>query len=237
MGRKYIDYTGKIINNVYIKEVDQNSGGAGKHKRWICICPYCKKEFSAQSNHIKDKILYSCKDCRNRYGFNDLSGQTFGLLYVKERIYELKNGTKYLCNCKCGKTCIVDGRYLTYGSIKSCGCLKSSYEILIKNILTKNKIAFEKEKTFDNCKDINALRFDFYIPQLNLLIEMQGEQHFKAVSFWGGEEGLKKRQQHDELKRQFCKNNNYKLLEIKYNEDIEQKINEEIVWPLRKQTD
>lgn len=237
MGRKYIDYTGKIINNVLIKGVDTTSGGAGKHKRWVCVCPYCKNTFTAQSNHIRDGALYSCKECRNHYGFNDLSGQTFGYLYVKERLYDIKDSTKYLCICKCGNQHITDGRHLKSGSVKSCGCLKSSYEELIIKILTENNIIYEKEKTFNECKDKRELPFDFYIPELNLLIEMQGEQHFKEVPFWGGKEGLIKRLHHDELKKQFCENNNYKLLRIKYNEDIEQRINEEIVWPLRKQKD
>lgn len=234
MGRKYIDYTGQIINNVLIKGIDPNSGGAGKHKKWICVCPYCQNTFTAQSNHIKEKVLYSCKNCKNHYGFENLIGQTFGYLYVKERLYDIKTGTKYLCICKCGNQHIVDGRHLKSGSVKSCGCLKSSYEDLIAKILDDNKIKYEKQKYFKNCKDEKILPFDFYIPELNLLIEMQGEQHFKAVSFWGGEEGLIKRQYHDKIKKDFCKNSGYNLLEIKYNEDIEQKINEEIVWLLRK---
>lgn len=237
MGRKYIDYTGKIINNVFIKGVDPNSGGAGKHKRWICLCPYCNETFTAQSNHIRDGILYSCKKCNTHYGFENLSGQTFGYLYVKERLYDIKNGTKYLCLCKCGNQHIVDGRHLKSGSVQSCGCLKSSYEDLITKILTKNNIKFEKEKIFPECKDQKVLPFDFYIPELQLLIEMQGEQHFKEVAFWGGEDGLKLRQYHDQLKQDFCKSSGYNLLIIKYNEDIEQRINEEIVWPLRKQKD
>ena len=62
MGRKYIDYTGEIINNVLIKGVDPDSGGAGKHKRWLCVCPYCNKIFTAQSNHIKKKYYILVKN-------------------------------------------------------------------------------------------------------------------------------------------------------------------------------
>lgn len=64
---------------------------------------------------------------------------------------------------------------------------------------------------------------------------MQGEQHYKEVAYWGGEKGYQLRLLHDDMKRQFCKANEYNYLEIKYNEDIERKVNEEIVRPLRKQ--
>ena len=39
---------------------------------------------------------------------------------------------------------------------------------------------------------------------------MQGEQHFKEIPFWGGKEGLKIRQYHDKIKKDFCKNSGYR---------------------------
>ena len=45
MGRKYIDLTNTTMENgLYIKELAPGTGGAGKHKKWICVCPICKKE-------------------------------------------------------------------------------------------------------------------------------------------------------------------------------------------------
>jgi len=59
------------------------------------------------------------------------------------------------------------------------------------------------------------LRFDFYIPSLNLCIEFQGEQHYgKQTGFF--KSSYKTTQKHDKLKRQYCQDHNIKLLEISY---------------------
>ena len=46
-----------------------------------------------------------------------------------------------------------------------------------------NNIEFKKEKKFKDCKDKYQLPFDFYLPQYNLCIEFDGEQHFNPSSF------------------------------------------------------
>ena len=66
------------------------------------------------------------------------------------------------------------------------------------------------------------LKFDFYLPQYNLCIEYQGEQHYIPVEYWGGEEELKKNQEYDLLKKNYCKDNKISLLEIKYDIPLEQ---------------
>ena len=60
------------------------------------------------------------------------------------------------------------------------------------------------------------LPFDFFIPSLNCLIEYDGEQHFRPVSRFGGEEGFEKLRQRDELKNQYSKKNGIKLIRIPY---------------------
>lgn len=51
-----------------------------------------------------------------------------------------------------------------------------------------------------------------------LLIEYDGEQHFKPVKGWGGEEGLKGVQLRDSIKNTYCKDHNIPLLRIPYTE-------------------
>ena len=82
------------------------------------------------------------------------------------------------CKCDCGNIIVVFGKYLDNGHVSSCGCLKSLGENKIQEILTKLNISFEKEKTFDSCRfeDTKALaRFDFYLPDYNIIIEYDGE--------------------------------------------------------------
>lgn len=97
--------------------------------------------------------------------------------------------------------------------------LKSKPVIEIQNFLKTCDIMFEMEKKFDSCKNINHLPFDFYIPELNLLIEYDGIQHFKPIEYFGGEEGLAEQQRNDEIKNKYCYDNNITLLRIKYSDD------------------
>lgn len=54
----------------------------------------------------------------------DLTNRTFGKLKVVKRAENSNSGQpRWLCECRCGKTCIVDGRFLKNGAVKSCGCL------------------------------------------------------------------------------------------------------------------
>ena len=57
-----------------------------------------------------------------------------------------------------------------------------------------------------------------------MCIEYDGLQHYKSISHWGGEDGLKERKYNDELKSHYCLDNNIKLFRIKYNDDITSKL-------------
>ena len=101
-------------------------------------------------------------------------------------------------------------------------CQESKGERSVTNILEKHKISYERQKKFDDCRNVfnkkvcRKLPFDFYIPLLNCLIEYDGEQHFRPVSKFGGEEGFKKLRQRDELKNQYCEEKGIKLIRIPY---------------------
>ena len=101
----------------------------------------------------------------------------------------------------------------------------------ISEILSENSIVYEREKTFDGCKTSLLLRFDFYIPSINTVIEYDGEQHFKAIDIFGGEEALERQKNNDKIKNDFCENSNIQILRISYLEknDIEKIIHENIV--------
>lgn len=94
-----------------------------------------------------------------------------------------------------------------------CKRFNSKGEIKIKKFLDNNNIYYEQQKHF---KELNQLSFDFYIPNKNVLIEYQGEQHFHSIKFFGGEAKYLKQIENDSIKREFCKNNNFILLEIEY---------------------
>lgn len=107
-----------------------------------------------------------------------------------------------------------------------CGCVKcvsSKGEKKIINILSSLKVRFKSQFKFDDCRAVNPLPFDFYLPDYNMVIEYQGEQHYKPVQFGGMpiEEAIRNFdicKAHDEIKSNYCDRNNIKLLSIPYTE-------------------
>ena len=98
-------------------------------------------------------------------------------------------------------------------------CKKSFGENLIAKYLSEKNIYFEREKTFSKCRGLKRmLPFDFYLSQYNLLIEFDGEQHHKIINYWGGKEKFSKQIVNDNIKNDFAKKENIKLLRIKYSE-------------------
>lgn len=53
----------------------------------------------------------------------------------------------------------------------------------IRTFLTKNKIQFVCEKQFKNLRYKRPLKIDFYLPEYNLSIEADGQQHFYENSY------------------------------------------------------
>ena len=72
------------------------------------------------------------------------------------------------------------------------------------------------EKTFDDLLHKNKLRFDFYIPEQNLLIEYDGEQHFRPVAHFNGDVGFQKTQTRDRLKNEYAEKHGIRLIRIPY---------------------
>ncbi len=101
---------------------------------------------------------------------------------------------------------------------------KSKGELLIIEYLTVNNILYEYQKMFIDCKDINTLKFDFYIPSINTCIEYNGIQHYKSIKYFGGEYALLSNIKRDNIKKEYCNINDIKLIIFKYNQTEEEVI-------------
>jgi hypothetical protein len=99
----------------------------------------------------------------------------------------------------------------------------SRAETKIEWLLKKHNIIFEKQKKFDfirNPKSKRLLTFDFYLPEYNLCIEYDGEQHFNPWRLkQGGEERLLKIKERDAVKTQLCAKHDISLLRISFKEE------------------
>jgi hypothetical protein len=97
-------------------------------------------------------------------------------------------------------------------------CSLSKGEKSIIGILEDSKIEYVSQYKFDKCLSGNniKLRFDFYLPKYNLCIEYDGEQHYKPIVFFGGEENFIEQKKRDEIKDLFCVENSIYLLRISF---------------------
>ena len=148
----------------------------------------------------------------------DITGQKFNYLTVLERDGTINKKVTWKCQCDCGTIVKIKGTSLLHG-VQSCGCLKSKGEQKISNILSQNNIKYEVQKTFSTCRFQNGKLafFDFYLPDYNILIEYDGEQHyFYRNEGWNTKENFKKTKERDIYKNNWCIQNNIKLIRIPY---------------------
>lgn len=96
-----------------------------------------------------------------------------------------------------------------------CYQFKSAGEQKIMMYLEEHKINYIPQKTFSPLNK-KTYRFDFYIPEFNLAIEYQGEQHYKEKTCF--KDKLEVIQKRDKIKKQYCKDNGIFLEEIPYTE-------------------
>lgn len=137
-------------------------------------------------------------------------------------------GKRYELSIKCG---ICGNTFnISYSSYmksihKKCPtCSKSAsgYEIIIRDILDKNNINYKSEYSFNDCKDVLPLHFDFYLFDYNLCIEYDGEYHYMPlkISKSDTEKDIQARyekiQRHDKIKNDYCLSHNINLLRIPY---------------------
>lgn len=96
----------------------------------------------------------------------------------------------------------------------SCDRCSSSYsrnERLVSAIFTKMGEYYKPQKYFKDCVMESQLPFDFYLPQYNMVIETHGEQHYKDINYFSNYNDVIKS---DEIKKQYCIDNDIKYCEI-----------------------
>lgn len=97
-------------------------------------------------------------------------------------------------------------------------CNESHMESLTRQYLIEHNITFESQKRFPDCRYQHELPFDFYVPEDNTLIELDGRQHFKEIPYFDQREGLAIRTRRDTIKDQYCTDKGINLLRIGYSE-------------------
>lgn len=182
-------------------------------------CLQCNKDErkNRQNGHKPDTTKF-----RNEifiYRCNRIFGNKY--LYAKTKYNTQKHEITVTCK-KHGDFIVNAKRHLDGSGCALCGDAIteeagiSSGEAVISLLLEKMGIQFDTQKTFSGCRDKNPLRFDFYLPKYNLLIEYDGEQHFKPIKIWGGEKAFKGVRRRDAIKNKYAADNGIDLLRIPY---------------------
>ena len=205
----------KVIEKAYI--------GKDRAQYWKCQCD-CGNIIYVNTANLKRGHTNSCGCYRisqlQKKICLDLTNKKFGKLTAIKPTNKRNNSSSSIiweCLCDCGNICYYPANELNANRYISCGCaISSKGETIIQQILRENKINFIRQKTFESCKDKQALPFDFFITEKKYLIEFDGRQHFKPIDFFGGDLAFQKCQKHDKIKNQWCKNHNIPLIRIPY---------------------
>lgn len=204
---------------------------------WKCLCD-CGNICYVQTRKLRCGNTKSCgciiKDIMGPKLYKDITGMRSGRLVAIEPTEErMHRQVLWRCKCDCGGETYANTTDFINNRIMSCGCLNSKGEEIIAGYLSKRNIKYKKGYNF---KDLylngdphrSRLKFDFGLlddkKNLLCLIEFQGIQHYMKVSRNGFCD--QQRLITDPMKREYCKAHNIVLYEIKYDDNIEEKLEE-----------
>ena len=192
-------------------------------EKCIFHCDKCGIDFEQSPSKLINQHLYGCncqstKKITNEQFLERLGSECLNEYEILEKYINIDTKISFK-HKPCG--CIFKlepDKFLNRYNKKYCPICyykKSHGEILIHKFLEQNNYEYQKEFSFP---DLKNLRFDFYLPDKNIIFEYDGEQHFYPIEFFGGEEVLKFTQERDQLKNKYCIENQIQLFRIPYTE-------------------
>ena len=201
-------YTGTKNNITLICKICKTEFIVNSHNHLNSVDGGCKicaiKKVSESKRLTQEEVIKRCKERENEKEY-DYSKIKYIDAYTKIEIVCKKHGSFWMLP------------YNFYGNYQDCPrCFESKAEKEIENFLISKNIAYKHQMSFPDLKDERKLFYDFYLEKQNLLIECQGEQHYRPVEYFGGEEKFKLQKYHDKLKKEYSLKHNYNFLEIPY---------------------
>ncbi len=187
------------IHGIFLQRPNDHLNGQG--------CPDCKKI-----------TLKNIKTMSN-YEFIDRAIKIHGDKYDYSLVDYNRTDNKVKIICK--KHGIFEQRPHNHLNGQGCKkCKMSNGEFVISEYLKNKNIKFKYQKTFKNCRSPKnrPLLFDFYLPEYNTIIEYDGEQHYIKTEIFGGDKSFENLQLYDEIKDNFCKETNIRIIRIPYYE-------------------
>ena len=92
----------------------------------------------------------------------------------------------------------------------------SKGEQLIKSILENENVRYQQEKVFTDLRN-GKMRFDFFLPELGILLEYDGEGHFQQIKkFYKNQQEFNHAKQNDRYKNSYALSRGIPLYRIPY---------------------
>jgi transposase-like protein len=214
-------------------EVDIKDLSKGSKANVKVKCDYCGKEqeimYLGYNKSLNGIELYKCKSCankgiaeNNKNSYQDVKKEfeKRGYILLDKEYKDTHTLMKYICPKHKEKGCLT----IQYNNLKSgygCPyCAKSKGELKILSYLDKIKVKYKQEFIINDCKDNKYLPFDFALFDVNsnliCLVEYDGEPHYKPSRRKNSNSVLESIRKHDDIKNEYCKNNDIKLFRIPY---------------------
>lgn len=215
---EFIKQMNTINSNIKILSQYQNN-----KTKVNCKCKICNHQWEARPDNL---LHWGCPRCRlvkisnkNRKTQDEFIKQA---TKVHNNKYYYNNVNYIRDNVKVIITCPIHGDFWQTPSnhLQGHGCPKcntSKGELFIEKYLTKHNILFERQYCIPTIINPSGLAYiDFYLPDYNTFIEYNGRQHYIPIKYFGGELELEHQKNRDNYVKDFCKDNNYMLVEIPY---------------------
>lgn len=226
------DLTGKRFGRLVVRKMIWDS----RPTKCKCVCD-CGTECTVIATQLTYGKTKSCgclqRERASQSNTKDYTGVTTdsGVTFLHQHKKVRKGVWEWACQCPCGNVFYEIPARVLNGHHTSCGCqLSSSGERIVEGILKDHGIPFSTQYTFNNCKNVFSLRYDFaiiYDDKILFLIEYDGKQHYEPIDWFGGQESFETTKRRDNIKNEYCKKNKIPLLRLPYTltkEEIESKI-------------
>ena len=186
----------------------------------------CNKNHIFLMNFRDFQQGYRCPHCYNerRHEVKKYSTEYISKK-IKEEGYtllsEYKNSTSKIM-LQCPNNHEYETEWSNFQQGRRCPiCNESKGEKKVTEVLNKYNVKYIFQHKFNDCKFKNKLPFDFYLPDYDICIEYDGQQHFEPIDFSGkGYEYALDRfiscVINDTIKNDYCKKNNINLIRISY---------------------
>ena len=212
----FVNKSNEVHNNFY----DYSKANFTNMRNKVeIICPVHQSFYTTPASHIY--LQSGCPDCgilkrkpkpkKTTEEFIEKSEVVHSNRYDYSKSIYQGSAVKLIITCKeHGDFTMTANNHLNGSGCPACNNSKGEQEI--KTLLEKYGIEYIQEYRLDN----SLYRYDFYLPEQNILIEFHGIQHYEPVDYWKGEEGFTQQKIRDQEKLELALSRDVPIVYLSY---------------------